>query len=560
MDVFLVNLMVVFALAVFLGIIFRLIGLPSLVGQVLAGFLVGFSGIIAGEEVESLRFLGTLGVTLLLFLVGLEMNFTEIKRTGKTVIKIFLLQTGLLGVILFAFSFWWLKLDLPASIMLAVALSFSSTIVVVKMLSESKDLGSFSGKISIGVLLLQDLLAIIVLALLPGFAGGLDASSLGMLMFKLSILFLTINVVGQFLITQLQKILVKTTEDMVLVSLVWFSLCVYFSVNVLGLTPEIGGILAGISLSGSWGHFQIVSKVKTLRDIFLTVFFVILGLEIGVDKIDWVLVVELIALATILKFAVVELSSYLAGLSGKAAFGISLNMTQLSEFSLIVLAFGVTAGLWDKTLVTGVTVAGLISMVTSTVLMHESASIYKFFSTLAPWLFKFGGREKTVASPLTDHVVLLGGDRTGRSILASLKKNGEKVLVVDFNPEVVNKLTDRGETAIFADVSDPDVVELTNMKEAKMIISTVKDLNDSLSLLSEIKQLKIAVPTIVDAETAYQAGELYKAGASYVIFPHFVSGLHLGQLMKKFEKDLSILKKYRSRQNETLKEIYEGEF
>ncbi len=560
MDVFLVNLMVVFALAVFLGIIFRLIGLPSLVGQVLAGFLVGLSGIIVHDQLENLRLLGTLGVTLLLFLVGLEMNFGEIKRTGKTVIKIFLIQTGLLGLMLFAFSFWWLKLGLPASIMLATALSFSSTIVVVKMLSESKDLSSFSGKISMGILLLQDLLAIFVLALLPGFAGGLDMSTLGMLMFKLSVLFLTINIVGQFLVRELQKMLVKTTEDMVLVSLVWFSLCVYFSVNVLHLTPEIGGILAGISLSGSWGQFQIVSKVKTLRDIFLTMFFVILGLEIGVGKIDWLLVGELVILATILKFVVVELSSYLAGLSGKAAFSISLNMTQLSEFSLIVLAFGATAGLWDQTLVTGVTVAGLISMVMSTVLMHQSASIYKFFSSLVPRLFKFGGREKTTVSVLKDHVVLLGGDRTGRSILASLKKNGEKVLVVDFNPDMVKKLNDRGETAIFADVSDPDVVELANMKEAKMIISTVKDLNDSLSLLSEIKQREIMVPTIVDAETAYQAGELYKAGASYVIFPHFVSGLHLGQIMKKFEKDLSILKKYRTRQNETLKEIYEGEF
>lgn len=560
MDVFLTNLMVVFALAVFLGIIFRLVGLPSLVGQVLAGFLIGLSGMVAHDQMESLGFLGTLGVTLLLFLVGLEMNFSEIKRTGKTVIKIFLLQTGLLSLVLFLLSYFWLGLSTPASVMLSIALSFSSTIVVVKMLSENKDLGSFSGKISMGILLLQDLLAIFVLALLPGLAGEFNVSSLGVLALKLSILFLVINIIGQYLITQLQRSLVKTTEDMVLLSLVWFSLCVYYSVKVLHLTPEIGGILAGISLSGSVGHFQIASKVKTLRDIFLTVFFVILGLEIGLGKIDWLLVLLLVFVATVLKFVAVELSSYLAGLSGKAAFSVSINMTQLSEFSLIVLAFGVSSGLWDKTLVTGVTMAGLISMVLSTVLMNRSAIAYKYFATVAPKLFKFGGGDKSSISSLVGHVVLLGGDRTGRSILAALKKNGETVLVVDFNQDVVKKLIYKGEKAIFADVSDPDVVELTNMKEAKMIISTVKDINDTMSLLSEIRQQKIMVPTIVDAETAHQARELYQEGASYVIFPHFVSGLHLGQIMKKFEKDLEILKKYRIRQNESLKEIYDGEF
>jgi len=199
-------------------------------------------------------------------------------------------------------------------------------------------------------------------------------------------------------------------------------------------------------------------------------------------------------------------------------------------------------------------------MVLSTIIIYRSSFLYKFLSERFPRIFKFNGINKGSVMSMKQHVVLLGGDRTGRSILSSLKKNGEKVLVVDFNPDIVNKLKSRGEEAIFADASDPDVLELTNMSEAKMIISTVKDIDDSLSLLTLIKQRGIAVPTIVDAETVAQATLLYDAGASYVIFPHFVSGLHLGLVMKKFGKDADTLKKYRSRQNETLKEIYEGEY
>lgn len=552
------DLMVVFSLAVILGILFRLVSLPSLVGQVLAGFLAGMFGVVNGSNLEQLRFLGSIGVTLLLFLVGLEMNFHEVKKTGKSVIKMFFLQTGMLGVIFFGFSFWALRLSLTPAILLAVAMTFSSTIVVVKMLSESKDLSSYSGKISLGVLLLQDLLAIFLLVMMPGFKEGFEILSLGRLILKLGILLLVINILGQFLIINVQR-LIKTTEDLVLLSLVWFFISVFFSVKILNLTPEIGGILAGVSLSKSWGHFQIVSKVRTLRDIFLTLFFVLLGLEIGVGKIDWLLVLQFFVLATVVKFAVTEFSAYLSKLPGKAAFSVSINMTQISEFGLIVLAFGLTAGFWENSLVTALTLAGLISMVMSTVLMHRSAILFKFLVNKYPKLLRFGARE-SVEAGLTGHIVLLGGDRTGRSILTSLRRNGEKVLTVDFNPEVVSGLKRKGEVAVFGDVSDPEIIEVANMDKAKMIISTVKDINDSLALLAELKQKGIAVPTIVDAESAAQAGELYDAGASYVIFPHFVSGMHLGQVMKKFESDTDILKKYRDKQKETLKEIYEGEF
>ncbi|KKT40133.1 MAG: Transporter, CPA2 family [Candidatus Collierbacteria bacterium GW2011_GWA2_46_26] len=555
-----VNLMSVFTAAVILGIVFRYMGLPSIVGQVLAGFLFGLSGLVSSQSVDTLRYLGSLGVTLLLFLVGLEMNVREIKNTGKTVIKIFLIQTVLLSFVFLGFSSLLLHLGMLSSLLLAFALTFSSTIVVVKTLSEKKDLGSYSGKISLGILLLQDLVAIFVLVLMPGLGTGLNLSALLGLVVKIAVLFLSINVFGHYIISQVEKYLIKSSEDLVLISLVWFFMSVFFSVKVLGLTPEIGGILAGISLSNSWGHFQIVSKVKTLRDIFLTLFFVLLGLEIGAGKVDWVLVSGLVILSLAVKFIAAELSCLWSGLSGKVAFSVSVNMTQLSEFSLIVLSFGSVSGFWGSNLVTAVTVAGLISMVLSTIIIYRSSFLYKFLSERFPRIFKFNGINKGSVMSMKQHVVLLGGDRTGRSILSSLKKNGEKVLVVDFNPDIVNKLKSRGEEAIFADASDPDVLELTNMSEAKMIISTVKDIDDSLSLLTLIKQRGIAVPTIVDAETVAQATLLYDAGASYVIFPHFVSGLHLGLVMKKFGKDADTLKKYRSRQNETLKEIYEGEY
>lgn len=545
--------------AVLFGIAFRFFKLPSLVGQVLAGFVIGLMGILSTESIEVMKIFSSLGVTLLLFLVGLEMNWQEIRHSGKTVFKLFLGQTSLLVIIFAVFSFFVLRLGFLPSLVLATALTFSSTILVVKQLSEGKDLNSYVGKISLGVLLLQDLLAIVILALIPGFKTGFSLGGLEVLLFKILLIFLVINVLGHLLVSWLMKYVIKSSEDLILFSLVWFFLAVYFSTNVLGLTPEVGGILAGISLSTGWGHFQIVSKVRTLRDIFLTVFFVLLGLTVGSGAINWLLVVEIVLMAVLGKFLATAIVSWWCGLNRKTVFSLSLNMTQISEFGLIVMSFGLSSSFWGNELVVAVTVAALISMVLSTILMASTRNLYKYLSKVLPRGLRSAGREGESAS-LKNHIVLLGGDRTGRSIMSFLKKNGESVLVVDFNPEIVKRINKAGDRAVFADASDPDVIDIACLDQAKMVISTVKDVDDSLSLLAEMRARGITVPVIVDAESAAEAAELYQAGASYVIFPHFVSGLHLGQLMKKFGQDTGTLNRYRTRQNEALKEIYEGEF
>lgn len=550
----------VFVIAVLVGIVFRYFGLPSIIGQVLAGFILGLSGLISFPSIDILRLIATLGVTLLLFLVGLEMNWNEIRRVGKEVIWIFLGQTVLLMVIFAVFGSLILGLSPLAAVLFSLAISFSSTVVVVKILSEKKELTSYSGRLSIGVLLLQDILAITLLVLLPNLGGGASFGLWGVLIFKLLILILLVNVVGHWVISSLMKLVIKTAEDMVLFSLAWLVLVVFGSVKLLGVSAEVGGLLAGLSLSSGWGHFQIVSKIRVLRDVFLSLFFVLLGFQVGIGKINWILVLELFAAIVMIKFMITHGVSRLVGLSGRNAMFLGFNMTQVSEFSLVVMSAGLAAGLWNDSLVKAVTMAGLFSMAASTIIISKSGKLSIFLGKFSKAIFQFGGKNRQNHLELRDHVVLFGGDRTGKSILTFLKKNGETVAVVDFNPRVVNDLKKREENVIFADATDLEVLDLTNITEAKMIISTIKDVDDSLSLLVELKSRKISVPVIVDAETISQAKELYAAGASYVIFPHFVSGWHMGQLVKKYKNDKETFSKYRKRQDNVLKSTYEGEY
>ncbi len=560
MELFVLELVAVFVIAVLVGIIFRYFGLPSIIGHVLSGIVLGISGLISPPSVEILATLGTLGVTLLLFLVGLEMDWNEIRKVGKECVIIFFGQTILLVVIYTTFGLFGLGFSLLSAILFSLAMTFSSTIVVVKVLSEKKELNSYSSRLSLGILLLQDILAIGLLVFLPTAGKGIGLVGLGLLISKLLLLVFIVNVVGHYLILGLMKFVIKTAEDLVLFSLAWFALVVYGSVRLLGVSAEVGGLLAGLSLSTGWGHFQIVSKIRILRDVFLTLFFVLLGFRVGLGSIDWILVAVLIPMIIVIKFLVSHLMSRVSGLGGRNSILIGINLTQLSEFSLVVMSAGLSAGLWSDPVVKAVTMAGLVSMVLSTILINNSSKLSFRIAKLSKMLFKFEGKNKQLHVPHKGHIVLFGADRTGKSILSFLNKIGEKVVVVDFNPRIVNELKKKGETVIFSDAADPDVLELTNIAEAKLIISTIKNVNDSLSLLSELKKFNVSVPVIADAESLTMAKELYAAGVAYVIFPHFVSGLHMGQLIKKYGKDKQTLAKYKKRQDLILKSTYEGEY
>ncbi len=559
MEEFLGGQLAVFVLAVISGVLFRYLGLPSLIGQVGAGLLVGASGLLGQGDVETLKTMGSLGITLLLFLVGLEMNWKELRKVGKNALLIFLGQTVLTIVLFGGISAIGLRLDTLQSVLLAIAFTFSSTIVVVKMLSEKKNLNSFSGKLSLGILLLQDMLAIFLLALLPGFRDGVDLNVLWRLGLQMLGLFFVVNIVGHALIAMLLKKMIKSSEDLILFSLAWFIAVMMLSEKVFGVSVEVASFMAGLSLSTTWGHFQIINKVKTLRDVFLTIFFVVLGMRVGIGSINWPMVTLLSIMVIAGKFLITYLWSVFVGVGNRVSFLVATNMTQVSEFSLVIMGIGLTSGLWSEEVARTVMVTGLITMTISTLMIGVSENLF----SVAKRKFKFMsrvGRDMDIKSVgLKNHIVLLGCDRTGKSVISFLEKNGLPFVVVDFNPDIVSRIKERGGNVIFADATDPDVIELTNMESAKLIISTIKDKSDSLALLDELERKAIKVPVVVDAESVAEARELYKAGAAYVVLPHFVSGWHMSQLVKKSIKDKGVFDKFRKKQLGHIKAIYEGE-
>ncbi len=555
MEAFFGGQLIVFVFAILVGIIFRYFGLPSLIGQVVTGLFVGATGLMNTYDLDLFKNLSSFGIAMLLFLVGLEMNLSELKKIGGLALKFFLIQTTGILLLFYGLLVLVFKMEGSAAWLMALALSFSSTIVVVKVLSEKKNLNSLAGKVGVAVLLLQDIVAMLMLSLIPNIKTG-DMLESSLVVVKLLLLMVLVNVFGQVIVSRILGKIVKTGEDLVLVSLSWCLIVAMLSVGVFGLSLEIGCFLAGVSLSRSWSHFQILHKIKTLRDIFVSVFFIVLGVEAGMEKVNWEMVTGLTLIVVFGKLLVSYVASVLAGLSKRVGVMLSLSLTQVSEFSLILAALGLSSGVWDNELVGAVIITGLLSMTISTVLMNKTENIITFIKK--HWMAVL--KEKISGLHLetkTNHIILVGIDRTGRGIEKYLSKKKLNYLLVDFNPDIVKQLAGQGRSVIFADICDPDSLDQMNAAEARLIISTVKDHEDNMSFLLEIKRRGIKTPVIVDAENMDQAQELYKAGASYVIFPHFVSGWHLRQLVGKLVRDKKMLARYRERQIEALSEIYE---
>lgn len=528
------TLLVVAAVA---GSIAKLFKQPLLIGYLFAGFILSFFGIVT--EVEVFSGLGQIGVALLLFLVGLEMNLRELPTIGKIA-----LYTGI-GQILFTSTIGFLLATafgfgtIP-SLYFAIALAFSSTIIIVKLLSEKNDLGSLYGKISVGFLLVQDFVAVGILM----FLAGLGRGSLGIYDYLfiagkgLLLMGLVWILSKRFLTVVFDKFLAKSQELLFIASIAWALGVASFIAGPAGFTLEIGGFLAGLALSTLPEHLQIASKTRPLRDFFLTIFFLLLGTKLVVANLGGVILPALAFSLFVLVGNPIIVLSILGFLGHKkrTSFLSGLTVAQISEFSLIITAMGVTLGHLTEPQLAMVILVAVITMTVSTYLILGADKIYirikdslKIFERSVP-------KEIPVVEEkeLKDHVLLVGADRTGRVLIPILRRKSEAFLVVDFNPRIFKVLTADKVPVLFGDITDPEIVELSQVGKAKLVISTISNLQDNLVLLEQLRMLKKKPMTMFTALTREDALKLYEAGADYVIVPERIAGEHIKHVLSVY--------------------------
>lgn len=532
METEIIELAVVLGIAAGLGLVARMLRQPLILAYLGTGVLLGLFGVTPVATDPLYKIFADLGIMFLLFLIGLEINLTSLRLVGKVAVVI-----GLGQIVFTAFGGFLIALllgfDILPAAYIAITLTFSSTIIIVKLLSEKGDLNSLYGKISIGFLLVQDFVAIIILLGLAGIQVG-GSIAWGQLAFTLAKGVGLLGIMawlGRSIMPRIFERIAKSQELLFITSLAWVFLVVAL-VKKVGFSIEIGGFLAGLALANSSEHFLITARIKPLRDFFLVLFFVVLGTTVSqadFSGLGWPVIIFSLFVLIGNPLIVMTIMGAM-GYHRRTSFLSGVTVAQISEFSLVVAAMGLAVGHITNSHVTIITTVGVVTITLSSYLILYADKLYAVLqSALRFFERKHTKPDRPVSERLRRPVILIGADRTGRHLLESFPK--EDVIVIDFNPDLVTALRKAKYTAIYGDINDPDLDEQIDFSGARVVICTSPDAEDSIHLIQFLSSLHIRVPVIVRADSLSDARVLYKAGAAYVVMPHVSAGHHLRQVL-----------------------------
>lgn len=533
----LTELAVVLGLAAGFGIIAKILRQPLMLAYLVTGMLLGLLRLTPIAADPLYRLFSDLGVMLLLFLIGLDINVTSLRLVGATsaILGLGQIVATFAGGFVLAVFF---GLDLLPAAYLGLTLAFSSTIIVVKLLSEKNELSSLHGKLTVGLLLVQDFVAILLLVVLVGLEQGtaFSAGAVLLTILKGVMLFGAVVWLSRAVMPTVFDLIARSPELLFITSLAWMFLLAVI-VRSLGFSIEIGGFLAGLALANASEHFQISGRIKPLRDFFLILFFVTLGTSMSVSTfagLVWPIIIlslfvligkPLIVLAIMGSMGYHRRTSFMTG----AAIG------QVSEFSLIIIALGLRLGHIPPSVATVVTAAAVVTILVSSYLTIHADGVYR---RLDRWLRLFERphrrEDRADHDVISRPIILIGGHRLGQSLLTRL--SARQVAVIDFDPDIVSHLRRQGYTCLYGDVADPDVLSRFDLRRLRTVISTSPGFADNLQLLTEWRRLlpdRRRVRFIVRAETQADADRLYAAGATYVVVPQITSGQVLGHLLAR---------------------------
>ncbi len=525
------ELAVVILIAAALGIVAKLLRQPIILAYLVTGICIGYFGFFNIQSGEVFSVFSDLGIMFLLFLVGLEINYTSLRLVGKTSLFVGLGQVIITTLFGYMIAIWLGFIPLHA-LYIAITLMFSSTVIVVKLLSDKGDFNSLYGKISVGILLIQDIIAIIILVILAGIQGTGGTIAWGSLLLTLlkgGVLFATIVWLGRKFFPPLFDRIARSQELLFLTSLAWLFFLAAI-VSKIGFSVEIAGFLAGLALANSSEHFEISYRVRSLRDFFILIFFVILGSSAVISNFSG-LTVPIIVFSLFVLIGNPLIILVIMGFLGhrrRTGFLTGVALAQVSEFSLVLAAFGLKLGHITDQVVTLITSVGIITIALSSYLIVYGERIYQSIEHI----LKFFERKKIKELEYSERggeksIVLIGGHRTGESLALGLPR--KDLLIIDFDPDVIKKLKAKGYEVIYGDASDDEVLYNARIEDAKLVISTNPLLEDNIMVAKKIRSLSKKPKLVLRADTEKDAKILYEYGADYVLLPNFTAGQYLGK-------------------------------
>jgi Kef-type K+ transport system membrane component KefB/voltage-gated potassium channel Kch len=506
---------------------------PLILAYLIAGFFIGPFGMGWIKSQESIQIISELGLIFMLFMIGLEIDLKKIVRAGRVIL--FAAGGQLIGgCILGVLFFMGIGLSMGGggfdALYLCIACALSSTVIIVKVLYEKRELDTLPGRITLGVLVLQDIFAILFLAVQPSLA-DLQISVILLSIARVVALVVTALALSRYVLPPLFHQIARRPELVLLGALAWCFLIGEIA-ELLHLSREMGSLVAGVSLSTFPYALDVTAKVTTLRDFFITLFFVALGMTIPIPNMPVIGLALIIAAFTVVSRVVTTFTPlYLLKQGLRASLLPAINLAQISEFSLVVIQTGITAGHIKTQTASAVSFAFVLLAVLSTFVMMRSDQIVRL--AIGP-LKRIGLRDldhsHAEEGDESGHgegrrILILGFFRAASALLSEIERQNPGLLdqigVVDFNPVVFQTLKGRGVHVTYGDISNIDTLVHAGVGKAEIIILSVPDSllkgANNEKLVRHVRSLNTTAKIISTADLLSDVEDQYAAGADYVV-------------------------------------------
>ncbi|MFH1946654.1 MAG: cation:proton antiporter [Candidatus Magasanikbacteria bacterium] len=553
-DNIFLQISVILGITVSIAFVMRLLRQPLIVAYIIAGLVAGpmFLNMLehGGQTFDALA---EFGVVLLLFVVGLNLNIGHIKKIGHVSVITGVVQvvfTASIGTLLLLM----MNFSVVSAVYLAIAITFSSTIIIVKLLNDKKDTETVYGRHTIGLMIVQDVVAVLVMVFMTSTVAT-DNVGIGMagLVAKFLILFGFVIVVARFVVPFFIQKVAHSGEFLFIFTITWcfgMASLLYW----LGFPLEIGAIVAGITLGSSPFQSEIASRVKPLRDFFIIIFFVILGSEMSLSNISelWGVGIILSLFILIGNPFILYLTFRMLKFTRRNSFLAGVTAAQVSEFGFVLLIVAYGVGRINGLELEIFTVVALTTIIVSSYVITYSEKIYRF---LLPFFNLFG---KDRCSQYEENVEpykvwVIGYHRIGWKVCEALAERKIKFAVIDYNPDAISRLKHRGIPAFFGDIADVEFLDSMPLEKAKLIISTIPEADDQKTMINHIRSLSKKTVIICNLYHNNFLDDLYEAGADYIMMPHLLGGQWIAEVLKDSPWTKRTFKNLKKEQKEEMK-------
>ncbi|RXA18965.1 potassium transporter KefB [Methanosarcina sp. MSH10X1] len=532
---FLTDLLIIFGLSIPVVFIFSKLKIAPLIGFLLAGILAGPFGLELIRDVENIELLAEIGVVLLLFTIGMEFSLRDLLQLRRVVIFGGGLQLSITAIIV-ALIFLWLGNSEESSIFIGLLVALSSTAIVLKLLQEKGEIYSLHGRTSLGILIFQDIAAVIIILLIPVLAGtpGTEKSFLELILQGLGLIVLTL-VSARYIVPFIMYQVAKTrNNELFLLSVIAIGLAVAWLTSIIGLSLALGAFLAGLIISESEYSVQALGNLIPFRDVFMSIFFVSIGMLLDLDILREHLLLILAAtlIVLLLKLLANSLSTFLIGFPLHTMILVGFSLSQVGEFSFILAKVGYTSRLISPLMYQEFLDMAVLSMVLTPLFMGIGYRTTSFAETLPfPPILKQGWYSKFKQGESEEkpenHVIIVGFGINGKNVVTAAKDTSIPYIVIDMNPEVVRVEKLRGEHIFYGDAAQSAVLEHAGIHSAKSVVVTAGDPASAKRIIEVARRLNPQIHIIARTHFLSELDKFYAFGADEVISDEFESSIEL---------------------------------